>query len=112
MPENDCSATECANCFLGARRNGDSDCPLQERVSSVLEELGIAEIAERLVGGSGGIRGISGGERRRVSIGTEMVTNASLLLLDEPTSGLDSMAALKLLYSLQQVCWIRPATPQ
>lgn len=56
------------------------------RVMGTLEELGIAGIAGKRVGGSGK-RSISGGEKRRVSIACELVTSPSILFLDEPTSG-------------------------
>ena len=42
-------------------------------------------------------KGLSGGERKRVSIGYELITEPSLLMLDEPTSGLDSFTSLKIL---------------
>lgn len=47
------------------------------------------------------IKGISGGERKRTSIGYELIKNPSLLLLDEPTSGLDSHTALGIVKMLR-----------
>lgn len=46
-------------------------------------------------------KGISGGERKRASVGHELIINPSILLLDEPTSGLDSTTAMHLLTSLR-----------
>ncbi|KAG6492045.1 ABC transporter G family member 25-like [Zingiber officinale] len=68
-------------------------------VEAVMAELGLSKCADTAVGGPF-VRGISGGERKRVSIGHEMLVNPSLLVLDEPTSGLDSTAASKLVATL------------
>ena len=46
-------------------------------------------------------RGISGGQRKRVNVGIELVADPSLLLLDEATSGLDSTASKALMVALQ-----------
>jgi ABC-type multidrug transport system ATPase subunit len=76
---------------------------VQARVDAALAELGLRHVADAAVGGSGGVRGVSGGERRRVTIGMELVTDPRILVLDEPTSGLDSFSALSLLRALRAV---------
>ncbi|KAI9470350.1 P-loop containing nucleoside triphosphate hydrolase protein [Coemansia mojavensis] len=64
----------------------------EERVETVLRQLRLTHIKDSKIGGFGD-RGVSGGERKRVSIGTELVTDPSILVLDEPSSGLDSSSA-------------------
>ncbi|BBG99391.1 ABC-2 type transporter family protein [Prunus dulcis] len=63
------------------------------RVSELLRELGLQHVADVRIGSESN-RGISGGEKRRVSIGVDLVHDPAVLLLDEPTSGLDSSSAL------------------
>lgn len=62
------------------------------KVESVLAQLQLAECAETRIGGVEQ-KGISGGQRRRLSIGLELLTDPSLVLVDEATSGLDSKMA-------------------
>ncbi|XP_054796046.1 ABC transporter G family member 21-like isoform X2 [Prosopis cineraria] len=73
-----------------------------EQAEMVITELGLTRCRNTAVGGVSALfRGISGGERKRVSIGQEMLVNPSLLLLDEPTSGLDSTAAQRIVAVLR-----------
>lgn len=72
------------------------------RVSAVVEALGLLKCKDTIIGGFFR-RGVSGGERKRVSVGYELLINPSVLLLDEPTSGLDSTTALSLLETLREL---------
>eukprot|EP00871_Galdieria_phlegrea_P002746 jgi/Galph1/3472/GphlegSOOS_G2149.1 len=71
----------------------------QRRVEQVISELGLSTVKNSFIG-SETKRGISGGERKRVSIGIELVTDPSLLFLDEPTSGLDAFNAQNVVQTL------------
>ncbi|KAJ0048485.1 hypothetical protein Pint_16565 [Pistacia integerrima] len=61
-------------------------------VESTIIEMGLQDCADTVIG-NWHLRGISGGEKRRVSIALEILMRPRLLFLDEPTSGLDSASA-------------------
>ncbi|XP_069868913.1 broad substrate specificity ATP-binding cassette transporter ABCG2 [Dipodomys merriami] len=73
-----------------------------ERISMVIRELGLDKVADSKVG-TQFIRGVSGGERKRTSIGMELITDPSVLFLDEPTTGLDSSTANAVLLLLKRM---------
>jgi len=73
-----------------------------QHVERVITELGLTRCRSSMIGGPL-FRGISGGEKKRVSIGQEMLINPSLLLLDEPTSGLDSTTAQRILNTIKRL---------
>lgn len=68
----------------------------------LLEAFGIKEQAKTLVGTP--IRkGISGGQKRRVSVASQLITCPKILFLDEPTSGLDSKASFEVVSYLKKL---------
>jgi ABC-type multidrug transport system ATPase subunit len=69
------------------------------RVLQTMTELQIMNIRDSRIGGESG-RGISGGEKRRVTIACELVTSPSIVFMDEPTSGLDAYNAFNVVEAL------------
>lgn len=62
-----------------------------QRVEDVLVEVAMSHCPDTIIGGAGtGYRGISGGEKKRLAFGTELLNDPSIIFADEPTSGLDS----------------------
>ena len=74
----------------------------EQRIQAVLDELALTRVADQYVG-TQFRRGVSGGEKKRVSIGCELLTDPALLFLDEPTSGLDAFNSLSVLKTLRRL---------
>jgi ABC-type multidrug transport system ATPase subunit len=70
---------------------------IEDFVDIVLEALDLSHVADNL------IDSVSGGQRKRVNIGMELVTCPSAIFLDEPTSGLDATAAMKIANTMKKI---------
>jgi ATP-binding cassette subfamily G (WHITE) protein 2 len=73
-----------------------------EKVEKILQDLKLVKCQNTKIGGDL-IKGVSGGERKRTSIGVELISNPSLIFLDEPTTGLDSYTATSLMKILKNL---------
>jgi ABC-type multidrug transport system ATPase subunit len=79
---------------------GTSSDDIEDLADATLASLGLSRVANSIVGDVHR-RGISGGEKKRVNIGLELMSRPRALFLDEPTSGLDSSSALLVMKSLR-----------
>lgn len=92
------------NLYYAAKLSFDSKSEeeLNDLVSKTLEDLGLSEIAHLRVGNSLD-KMISGGERKRLNIGLELLRAPGILFLDEPTSGLSSRDSLCIIELLKEL---------
>ena len=79
-----------------------SDAEIRSRMEKVIEQLGLRGTEDVLIG-SPDQKGISGGQRKRVNLAMELLTDPSVLFLDEPTSGLSSEDALMVMKLLRDL---------
>lgn len=74
----------------------------ERKITEVLDAMNMKRCADTIVGDAF-TRGLSGGEKKRTSIGIELISSPYLLLLDEPTTGLDSTTALDIIMTLSEL---------
>jgi ABC-type multidrug transport system ATPase subunit/ABC-type multidrug transport system permease subunit len=74
----------------------------EERIQDILKLLGLQHIQYSIVGDEER-RGISGGQKKRLSIGVEIVHLPEMIFLDEPTTGLDSAISFEVMYAVREL---------
>lgn len=78
----------------------------KEEVNDIVEgtimTMGLQDCGDTVIG-NWHMRGISGGEKKRLSIALEILTMPQILFLDEPTSGLDSASAFFVIQALRSI---------
>ncbi|KAI5745840.1 hypothetical protein M8J76_014649 [Diaphorina citri] len=82
-----------------------SKAEVNDKVFEILRQVGLLNVAHRQIGTSGDHFQIflSGGERRRLSFATELLSDPDLFFCDEVTSGLDSYSTLNLISTMKQM---------
>lgn len=73
------------------------------RVEDVIQELSLSKCQNTIIGVTGRIKGLSGGEMKRLSFASEVLTDPPLMFCDEPTSGLDSYMAQNVISVLKSM---------
>ncbi|RHZ87767.1 hypothetical protein Glove_30g36 [Diversispora epigaea] len=71
-------------------------------VQNIIEDFGLERVADSKIG-TVFVRGVSGGEKRRCAIASQVITLPSIIFLDEPTTGLDSAAAYNVMNAIKNM---------
>jgi len=99
---------------FASRLASTSSLPKKERIARInglLDSFGLVSQADTLIGTP--IRkGISGGQKRRVGVASQLITSPKILFLDEPTSGLDSVASWEVMNYLKGVAKRNNVSPR
>nr|QNH67971.1 ATP-binding cassette transporter subfamily G-like protein 5 [Brachionus plicatilis] len=74
-----------------------------QRIDEIVQEVNLVKSEDTIIGVGDKLKGLSGGEKRRLAYASEIVNNPSLLFCDEPTSGLDSSMAQSLVESMRKL---------
>lgn len=83
--------------YAGKFRLKDSSGDINSKIDSLFQKLAISHVIKNKM------KNLSGGERKRVMIAVELITNPRIIFLDEPTSGLDNNTALKIIKLLKEL---------
>ncbi|KAL3083748.1 hypothetical protein niasHT_036741 [Heterodera trifolii] len=91
--------------FMAVLRMGRNytEAERERRVQNVMRELGLVHCANTIIGWPHRLKGLSGGERKRLAFASEIMTGPPILFCDEPTSGLDSYLAQQVIQVLKDL---------
>jgi ABC-type multidrug transport system ATPase subunit len=89
--------------------SGTSEQAITNRVTDVLKTLGLFQCCNIQVGNDEK-KGISGGEKRRLSVGVQLLSDPSICLFDEPTTGLDAFTARHIVQTLKSLAIVNSAS--
>ena len=84
---------------LGGRK---PSAAIAAQIEGLIEALGLSSCADTIVGNLF-FKGLSGGQKKRLSIAIELISSPPIILLDEPTSGLDSASAFAIMQELRHL---------
>lgn len=101
---------ECLTFALNMTSN-EPEAVKKKKIAETLKQLNLEKCADSRIGNFES-KGISGGEKRRLSMAMEFINDPSIVFLDEPTSGLDSFSALLVVSILKKEALYFQITPE